>query len=345
MPASIPGAVELSPLGGEAGTSRIRWGPSSLLAVASWDKTLRIWSVRNASEPPELKKSFFLAGVGPLLDMCWDSDGAVLAGSCDGSLVSIDAETGVATDCGFHEAPIRTVHWVESIGAALTGGWDNCFRAFDPRSGKPATTVALGSRVHAADYGLSTYVVSTADLRLHIFDIRKLGVAVRETDSPFIQQSRALRLFSNAKMFAVTGMEGRCGIRCVSEDEDTEKIKGGDKLRFSFTFKCHRNGDKIYPVHAIDTHPDKADVFATVGGDGLLNIWEKGERVRLREFKSPRPGAQQPMTDVSWNPEGNLLAWAEGYDWAYGEEKAPRPGAPPPKVWVMATPAPLLTKK
>jgi mRNA export factor len=309
--------------------------------VASWDKSLQLWSVRNTSDAPVLKKSIALPpGVGPMLDLCWD-DGVILAGSSDGSLVGIDVETGVATDCGFvsalpifrakfsaslrsaiclrlaqHDGPIRTVHFAESIGAALTGGWDNCFRVFDPRSNKPASaTVALGSRVHAADFGSNIYVVATADLRLHIHDVRKLGAPLRvgstvlgaaqelrnlslvppgssrpvqEAASPLIQQTRAVRLFTDAKTFALTGMEGRCGIRCVSEDEDNERMEGdaAGKMRYSFTFKCHRNNEKIYAVHGVDTHPDKPHVFVTGGGDGVFNLWEKDKRVRLREYKS-----------------------------------------------------------
>ena len=85
----------------------------------------------------------------------------------------------------------------------------------------------------------------------------------------------------------MTGIEGRCGIRCVSLDEENALNDAG-KPKSVFTFKCHRRGDKgdkIFAVHSVQTHPDLSEVFATCGGDGLLSIWDKDKRIRIREFK------------------------------------------------------------
>ena len=82
----------------------------------------------------------------------------------------------------------------------------------------------------------------------------------------------------------MTAIEGRCGIRCVSADAE-EELNAAGKPKHSFTFKCHRDGDKIFSVHCAETHPGRADVFATCGGDGTVSIWEKNKRIRLREYK------------------------------------------------------------
>ena len=100
------------------------------------------------------------------------------------------------------------------------------------------------------------------------------------------QQLRSVRFFPGGELYAVTGIEGRCGLRCVSVEAE-EELNASGKPKNTFTFKCHRvgaAGEKIYAVHGCDTHPTRADVFVTCGADGMFSLWDKEKRVRLREF-------------------------------------------------------------
>ena len=108
------------------------------------------------------------------------------------------------------------------------------------------------------------------------------------TPSGLNQQLRSVRFFPGGSSYAVTGIEGRCGIRSVST-EDEEELNEAGKPKHVFTFRCHRlgaKGERIYAVHSVDTHPVLEDVFATCGGDGTLSVWHKTKRIRIREMQT-----------------------------------------------------------
>lgn len=110
------------------------------------------------------------------------------------------------------------------------------------------------------------------------------------------------------------------------------------KSKFSFAFRCHRDGALIYPINAIDTHPDPAHgaAFVTGGGDGMYTIWDKDKRTRYREVKA---APASPITSMLWNPTGDLLAYSKGYDWSKGAEGYDPTNAPP-KLFVHHTTPP-----
>ena len=91
------------------------------------------------------------------------------------------------------------------------------------------------------------------------------------------------------------------------------------KSKYSFAFRCHRDGAMIYPVNAIDTHPaaEHQAAFVTAGADGTFSIWDKDKRTRYKEVKNVGP---TPITSILWNPQGDLLAYSKGYDWSKGAE-------------------------
>jgi WD40 repeat protein len=112
------------------------------------------------------------------------------------------------------------------------------------------------------------------------------------------------------------------------------------KQKYSFAFRCHRDGAMIYAVNSIDVHPNAAHAasFVTAGADGSYSIWDKDKRTRYKEAKL---GAT-PITSVLWNPAGDLMAYAKGYDWSKGAEGYDL-NAHPTKVFVHTTAAADLT--
>ena len=70
-------------------------------------------------------------------------------------------------------------------------------------------------------------------------------------------QTRCVKIFQNKQMFAAGSIEGRCAIRCVDEAMDNQMEGQGQqqKGKYSFAFRCHREGANIYPVNTIDTFP------------------------------------------------------------------------------------------
>jgi len=106
--------------------------------------------------------------------------------------------------------------------------------------------------------------------------------------------------------YAVGSIEGR-----VSIDHVQEK----DRKALDFAFKCHRDPDSgvIYPVNSISFH-EQHGTFATAGGDGGFNFWDKDNKHRLKQFQR----LNQPITATAFSSDGNIFAYAVGYDWSKG---------------------------
>ena len=72
---------------------------------------------------------------GPVLDLCWSADGSKLF-SCGADKaarmfdLASNGNNGQAVQVGAHDAPIRSVRWIESPsgGILATGSWDKSIR-------------------------------------------------------------------------------------------------------------------------------------------------------------------------------------------------------------------------
>ncbi len=114
-------------------------------------------------------------------------------------------------------------------------------------------------------------MVATAERKIGLFDCRKLGQALRWTNSPLKFQSRCLAVFPDASGFALGSVEGRVAVHYVDPAS-----------RNNFAFKCHRkNKTQIFAVNALDFHP-RYGTFATAGSDGTCHFWDKDSKQRLK---------------------------------------------------------------
>ena len=113
----------------------------------------------------------------------------------------------------------------------------------------------------------------------------------------------------------------------------------------NYSFKCHRKEQSptqkdqslVYAVNAVTFHKQYG-TFATAGGDGCVSIWDGESKTRLKSesilfFKyrlfsstsylympfttdfEPHAG---PITALSFNASGTILAYAVSYDWYRG---------------------------
>jgi mRNA export factor len=115
------------------------------------------------------------SGEAPLLTACWSGDGQRLFfGGCDGKARMWPVLSGAAaTQVGAHQAPIRSVHWIEELQVLATAGWDKQLRYWDGRQQQPTGSVALAERLYAMDVSFPLAVLATADKNVSVFDLRK----------------------------------------------------------------------------------------------------------------------------------------------------------------------------
>ena len=113
----------------------------------------------------------------------------------------------------------------------------------------------------------------------------------------------------------VGSIEGRCGIK----NYDTAKNNNGSEN--DFCFKCHREDIKnekkaeVYPVNGF-TFNTEFNTFASFGGDGTINTWNKDTKSKYRSSKKI-PAA---IVAADFIDDGSLIAYAAGYDWIKGFE-------------------------
>ena len=60
----------------------------------------------------------------------------------------------------------------------------------------------------------------------------------------------------------VGSCEGRMAVQHVDDAHATK----------NFTFKCHRDGNDVYPVNSMAFHPQYG-TFCSAGSDGTFNFW------------------------------------------------------------------------
>lgn len=92
-----------------------------------------------------------------------------------------------------------------------------------------------------------------------------------------------------------------------------------------FAFRCHREGDKIYPVNTISFHP-VFGTFATGGCDGTVSVWDARNKKKISQF---RPGSTS-VADLSFNCDGTKLAVACSYTY----ESGPMETTPPDSLLI-----------
>ena len=155
-------------------------------------------------------------------------------------------------------------------------------------------------------------------------------------NSPLAHQVRVVRMFHALGCFCIGTIEGRVAVRYIEERTDLETVPGGaaDKLKNSFSFRCHRHALNIFPVNCIDTHPhpNYQDVFATAGSDGTVVFWNKAKKLKLKEYTQFLE--KHTISAMQFNKDGSLCAYAASYDYYRGSEGVAH--APPTQLFVHA---------
>lgn len=281
--------------------------PKMFLVAGSWDNEVRCWSVESngSSTPVNMIKH-----TAPVMDVAWSGDGqCVFSAGADKQGKMWNLATNTQTTIAAHDAPIRHISWcgqgAQGSPCVVTGSWDKTIKYWDIRAptGKPMGTVPLSDKVYAMDARSPLLVVGTADRTLRVYDMRKPSSVFHEKQAQLKHQFRCLATFPDSMGYAVGSIEGRVSIDHIQEPDRKQ----------DFAFKCHREGDTIYPVNSISFH-EEYGTFATCGSDGGFNFWDKDNKHRLKQFNR----LNQPITASAFSHDGSIFAYAVGYDWSKG---------------------------
>lgn len=195
-----------------------------------------------------------------------------------------DLKSNSVQKVGEHNACVKDVFFSENYQILISSGWDGHIKFWDLKSNGPIFDINLEPlKIWTFSYSDPLLVGGLSDNSIFVFNMGEI-VNMQNTKpnlvtpSPLKFQTRSVEAFPTAKGFAVTSIEGRCGVRHV----DFNNLK--EKYTEDFNFKCHRKTDSdnnVYSVHQTSFNL-KYMTFMTCGGDGSYCIWDKDKRKRLK---------------------------------------------------------------
>ncbi|KAL0639630.1 RNA export factor gle2 [Maublancomyces gigas] len=292
---------------------------SEHLAVASWDKKVRIYEI--SATGSSVGKAVY-EHEGPVLSVVWSKDGSkVLSGGADKAARMFDLQSGTSTQVAVHDQPIRAVRFIQPPNAAemlVTGSWDKTLKYWDLRQQAPAAVLQLQERVYTLDVAQSLMVVGLAEKQIEIVNLANPTAVFKTIPSPLKWQTRVVSCFPDASGFAVGSIEGRCAIQYVDDKQSSA----------NFSFKCHRETPagspnvNVFSVNAISFHPTYG-TFSTAGSDGTFHFWDKDAKHRLKGY----PSVHGTIPATAFNRNGSIFAYAVSYDWSKGHQSN-SPGYP-----------------
>uniref|UniRef100_A0A7S1ZI04 Anaphase-promoting complex subunit 4 WD40 domain-containing protein n=1 Tax=Trieres chinensis TaxID=1514140 RepID=A0A7S1ZI04_TRICV len=308
------------PQAGGDGISSLTWSPTSNYFVSTnWDGGVRCWEAQeSAGQVRALPKAQVNhEGQAPVLASAFSSDGStVFTAGADKAVrmwsLGQQPPNGVPQQIGVHQSPVKSVAFLQSTNLVVSGGWDKFLKFWDARQPNPVGQLELPERCYDLDVRGNLMVVATAGRHIVAYDVQGQPREHMRKESPLKFQSRCVACFPDMTGFAVGSIEGRVGIHYI------QKVQGKE----SFAFKCHRQENNVFSVNSICFHSGFG-TFATVGGDGVVNFWDKDNKQRLKGF----PAINRPISCANFNAQGNMFAYASSYDWGKGSG-AYAPGTP-----------------
>jgi len=301
------------PSAGNDGISSLIWSPTSNhLVSTNWDGGVRCWEAQMEQNTGRIqsmpKAQVNHEGQAPVLCSAFSSDGGtVFTGGADKAvrmwtLGAAAPPNGIPQQIGVHDAPVKSVAFIPSTNLVVSGGWDKQLKFWDARQPTPVGQIELPERVYDLDVRGNLLVVACAGRHIISYNVQQQPREHSRKESPLKYQSRCIAAFPDMTGFAVGSIEGRVGIHYL------EKVPNKD----AFAFKCHRQDSNVHSVNSICFH--NFGTFATVGGDGVVNFWDKDNKQRLKTF----PATQKTITAAQFNAQGNMFAYAASYDWSKG---------------------------
>ncbi|OJD19267.1 hypothetical protein AJ78_00797 [Emergomyces pasteurianus Ep9510] len=288
---------------------------SDHLAVASWDKKVRIYEI---NEQGQSEGKALFEHEAPVLSCCWAPDGTKVVGAGvdkAARMLDLRANATTAVQVAAHDAPIRCCAMIPNPGNTaqpllVTGSWDKTVKFWDLRQSTPIGALECQERVYTMDVRNKLLVIGTADRYINIVNLDQPTKFYKTMQSPLKYQTRVVRCFTDATGFAVGSIEGRCAIQYVDNKDTTA----------NFSFKCHReplpntrDASNVYSVNSIAFHPVHG-TFSTAGSDGTFHFWDKDAKHRLKGH----PAVGGPISSTAFNKTGNIFAYAVSYDWSKG---------------------------
>ncbi|GJC98871.1 WD repeat domain-containing protein [Colletotrichum higginsianum] len=254
---------------------------SDFLAVASWDKKVRIYEIAQNGQS-EGRHAY--EHDGPVLNCDFSKDGTkVLSGGADKAVKACDLASQQTIKIGEHEQPVKCVRFFDSANGtmAVSGSWDKTVKYWDMRSPTPAATLTCQERVYSIDVRNDLLVIGTADRYINVVDLKNPTKFYKTLQSPLKWQTRVVSCFTDGAGFAIGSIEGRCAIQYV---EDKDASTAGSDGTFHFWDKDAKHRLKGYPNVGGSITATTFNKNGSIFAYGISYDWSKGFQHNTQQY-------------------------------------------------------------
>jgi len=334
-----------------------------LLAVSSWDKTLRLYSTSSSSSSRGTYKPVStIQHHSSVLSFTYnthhenhDRSDQIYTGQLNGQVQSIDLHTLQSTVIHHnHVSGVKCMKYSSEHHLLLSAGWDGQLIAVDTRmqsNGQrnvilPTYQMSNPSKVYAMDINPSPpssshththvhrsspknrIVLGLCNRQVYIYDIRKLEQPEQVRESSLINQTRSIACMPSGEGYVLTSIEGRISVEWYDPSDDVQLQK--------YAFKCHRQTKQtVSPTTGLEestTYVYPVNVvlfhpiyhtFSSGGGDGQINVWDLHAKKRICQY----PPYRTSIASLAYDRRGEHLAIAVSYMYEEGEKSEVPPDA------------------
>lgn len=214
------------------------------VSSSSWDGMVKVWEISKSMSNLQAKFQGDTNMEAPVLGHCWSADNSSLFGACaDNSVKMWDLKSNSVTKVAEHASWAKDVFFDDRNNILITSGWDGHLKFWDMKSSQPALDINMEPlKIWSFSYVYPLMVGALSDNQIFVLNMNQVMGGQTKPDmvlpSPLKFQTRSVEAFPNASGYAVTSIEGRCGIKNI----DFNNLK--EKYNEDFNFKCHRKSGK-----------------------------------------------------------------------------------------------------
>lgn len=237
----------------------------------------------------------------------------VYVATADGQIQAWNPQQGATlTPIGAHADTVCSLRWLPNMGSLISAGYDGILAYWDPRTAKSQGNIQLPARIVSMDANDSLCVVALEGKNIVIVDLRNPTQVMTTKPSGLDFDSVLVTAMHQDQGYVVTSLDGRNQVEYIKQPAN------------SFPFRAHRESipnsqdSEVNVFSAMTCHPTE-NTLVTCATDGQIITWDHFKKSKVTTSEK----FSDPVTSVSFSPDGKILGLASSYNWYRGSAGNP----------------------